>query len=369
MRMKNNASMRQTIKDIVRTKVAYDNFFGSLFDAVNEATVSLNVDAKYEQFVETCRKELIDFKNPGPLVLKAAYQFIDDWKPENVARAVTVATHTDPIDPHLVYENPFLKYIQIPTADIGSYHFGKQTYAPYTFIIDQTPAESLLSKIDHFGLLEDSLSIPLITYPDHTISVTPYEMNDYQAAIDQMRGNVAVIGLKLGYFVYMAHLKNEVNHLTVIESSQEIIDYFYKYLLPQFDHPEKITVIHGSYFDHTDLSADLYFVDAYTNAKEGLRYYMAVKPFEMKNHLSVYYSDEANILDEMKLQLLMRIMDPTFYKDIPQEQYDEICKDNKMTELDPFFDQLKIKSPAQLRGLFKRTGIRQTINHFYKRAS
>lgn len=366
MRMKNNKAMRQAVNEIVRRKLYNDQLYGDLYEEADEKKLHLKTDDRYPEFVSTCQKALYNFENPGPLVMKAAYQFIDHWSDRGVKRAITMVTHMDVIDPHYVYENPYLKYIQITETSIGDVTFEKSSYDQYTCISDREMMEDEYSAVPHFGLLEDRLSVPVIINGDRTICVTPYELNSYREDIEKMSGDVAVIGLNLGYFVYMIHLKNEVTHVTVIEKQQEYIDYFYKYLLPQFDHPEKITVIHGSYQDHLDVAADQYYLDDLGGREKRLASYMAMKAFEGKTGKPVYYYNENSCLDDLKVQLMLRIMTPDFVEWMKDADYQKMIQENHLdsVQTDRFFDALHISSPAKLRNLMHRTGLRNAVNHF-----
>jgi spermidine synthase len=70
-----------------------------------------------------------------------------------------------------------------------------------------------------------------------------------QQDIEDAHGNVLTLGLGLGYFAYMVHRKEMVSSVTIIEKDKEIIELFQNYLLPQFDHPEKIRILEGDAFD------------------------------------------------------------------------------------------------------------------------
>ncbi len=75
------------------------------------------------------------------------------------------------------------------------------------------------------------------------MSVTPNEVTTVQPAIDNAKGKVLTLGCGMGYFAYMASLKNDVDSITIIELEQDVIDLFQNNILPQFEHKEKINVI------------------------------------------------------------------------------------------------------------------------------
>lgn len=47
-------------------------------------------------------------------------------------------------------------------------------------------------------------------------------------------GHVLTLGLGIGYFLYMCTLNEKVQEITVVERSQDVIDLFYRDILPQF---------------------------------------------------------------------------------------------------------------------------------------
>jgi SAM-dependent methyltransferase len=75
------------------------------------------------------------------------------------------------------------------------------------------------------------------------MSVTPNEIYTMQPAIDNAKGKVLTLGCGMGYFAYMASLKNDVESVTIVEIEQDVIDLFEKNILPQFENKDKITVI------------------------------------------------------------------------------------------------------------------------------
>ena len=76
------------------------------------------------------------------------------------------------------------------------------------------------------------------------MSVTPNEVYTVQPAIDNAKGKVLTLGCGMGYFAYMASLKEEVESITIIELEQDVIDLFENSILPQFENKDKIYITH-----------------------------------------------------------------------------------------------------------------------------
>jgi hypothetical protein len=99
------------------------------------------------------------------------------------------------------------------------------------------------------------------------------EANTINPYAEKAYGNVVTFGLGIGYFVYMSLLNINVEHITIIERSEEVITMFKNYLLPQFPNQDKITIVKGdafNYFNKDYLSKfDYIFVDIYKSNDDG----------------------------------------------------------------------------------------------------
>ena len=96
--------------------------------------------------------------------------------------------------------------------------------------------------------------------------------NDPYAA--KAHGSVITFGLGIGYFLYMALRNPNVDHVTVIERNEAVIDRFREYLLPLFPDHERITIQHADAFDIWEaeqLSAyDYIYADIWQSGEDGL---------------------------------------------------------------------------------------------------
>ena len=89
----------------------------------------------------------------------------------------------------------------------------------------------------------------------------------------------------LGYFTYMASLKEEVESVTVVERSTDVIDLFRQYILPQFTHPEKIIIVESDAFDFAerkmkDGGYNTVFTDIWHDPSDGCELYLRMKKYE-----------------------------------------------------------------------------------------
>lgn len=102
----------------------------------------------------------------------------------------------------------------------------------------------------------------------------PSEMNTIEPYAKKAKGKVLTFGLGIGFYVYMALLNDEVESLTVIERSAEVIQLFNTVLRPQFPQHKAIEIIQGDAFDYFNEEMinkyDSVFVDIWQSNEDGL---------------------------------------------------------------------------------------------------
>lgn len=178
------------------------------------------------------------------------------------------------------------------------------------------------------GFVYDELDVDLDTFAEHTpigyfkeefpyfaviqnddiwMSVIPHEINTMKEAIEKASGDVLVLGLGLGYYLYHVHLKDKVKHIRVIEKDKNVIEMFREHLLPHFEHPEKIEIIEGDAIEYIDKGdePDFVFADLWHNVGDGEKLYLRIKS-KAKNHpnTTFKYWIERSILCMLRRQLL-----------------------------------------------------------------
>ena len=75
------------------------------------------------------------------------------------------------------------------------------------------------------------------------MSLIPHEINTMKHHIIDAFGNVLVLGLGLGYYVFHIARKKDVDKITIIEKDKRVIKIFKENLLPYFENKDKITII------------------------------------------------------------------------------------------------------------------------------
>ena len=180
--------------------------------------------------------------------------------------------------------NPYYKNIKISNKKNGDYQLLIDHYAPYEiFSFDDLSVNEEYFEVNKVGYFRNNFPFIALNYQGVTwMSITPNEINTMQKHIDQAKGNIVVFGLGLGYFPYMASLKEEVTSITIIEKEQKIIDIFKGYIFNQFPKKDKIKIIKADAFEvlNQKLDYDFAFIDLWHSIEDGLPLFLKCKKLE-----------------------------------------------------------------------------------------
>ena len=177
------------------------------------------------------------------------------------------------------------------------------------------------------GFFDSDYTYPTISLCNNEwMSLNPFEIRTMQIPIQIARGKVLTLGLGLGYFAYMAHLKDDVKEVHIVEMDLELINNFKKYLLPLFSHPEKIHIHKADAFyfikDIKDKDYDFIFSDLWHDAGDGLPMYLKLKEhFDNFKVTKRMYWIEGSIVTYLRM-LLVGVIKDEYYKN--DSDYDEI---------------------------------------------
>ncbi|MGE0078119.1 MAG: hypothetical protein AB7S48_09685 [Bacteroidales bacterium] len=207
--------------------------------------------------------------------------------------------------------NPFYQNIVIPEVQFGHWALKYQKYMPYeAFIYKDYVLEPNFKEIPNIGFFDEEFKYPVVLENGHEwMAIKPSEIETSQTAIDSVTGNVITFGLGLGYFAYMASIKDRVKSITVIEHDNQVIQLFKQYILPQFRHKEKVTIIAADAFEYTEKimpqkNFDFAFVDTWHDVSDGLGMYFRMKKLERYNpNTKFLYWIEDSILSNFRWQI------------------------------------------------------------------
>ena len=233
-------------------------------------------------------------------------------------------------------ENKYYKNISIPEVCDGNWEFKKEHYPPYRAVIcDDLIIKNDFREIPPLGFFEEEFAFPAVLEDGNEwMTLTPVDLDTSEEAIREARGDVITFGLGLGYYTYMCSEKSEVNSITVVEKSENVIRLFEKYILPQFSHPGKVKIVNADafYYAEFDMPRENYtvaFVDTWRDASDGTPMYIKMKALE---HLSpntkfIYWIENFLISRERALRFdnLMKLVEGNSV-DAPKN-FDEFVKE------------------------------------------
>lgn len=196
------------------------------------------------------------------------------------------------------------KEVKIKMND-NSYHLYYKYYKPFNyFLYDEIKVKDKdYKEINSLGYFNTPFKYLVLDKNDETwMSIIPHEINTMKEDISKIKGNIVVYGLGLGYFIYLASLKEDINKIIVIEKDIEIINIFNKYLLPLFNNKSKDKIIilndDAFSFNETKLVNNKYiannilinycYIDIYHNPLDALSSYIRFIRNESKNSNITY---------------------------------------------------------------------------------
>ena len=131
------------------------------------------------------------------------------------------------------------------------------------------------------------------------MSLVPHEIKTMEKAIEECQGEVLTYGLGMGYFAYRACIKDEVTHVTVVESDPSVLSFFKKHLFSAF--PEgKLILMKGDALEFASSCPkgryDYLFCDVYHDVEDGLPLYASLLRKEGAAKRSSYWIEDDLLL-------------------------------------------------------------------------
>ena len=180
--------------------------------------------------------------------------------------------------------NPYFKKLSSITFDRNDWSLSKkklEAYSLFPYEEEYHYASNYLLKMSLAFFDKDYIYPSISLIGNEWMSLNPYEIRTMETPILTARGKVLTLGLGLGYFAYMVHLKDEVKEVHIVEMDKGLIDIFYENILPLFEHPEKIHIHKADAFRFigtiNDGDYDCIFSDLWHDASDGLPMYLKLK--------------------------------------------------------------------------------------------
>ena len=208
-------------------------------------------------------------------------------------------------------KDPYFSVIKDIKAKEGNWQFLNLHYEAYEgFVYNELEIENnYFGEHTPIGYFEKAFNYPAVIENDTIwMSLIPHEIETMKKPIENAHGNVLVLGLGLGYYLYRILGKNEVKSVDVVEIDKRIISLFNKYLINKFPHIEKINVIHADaveYVGNSKKHYDYVFADIWHNVGDGEMLYLKLKPKEKEWTTTTFdYWIETSILAMLRRQTL-----------------------------------------------------------------
>ncbi len=250
-----------------------------------------------EQFADLIKKEYIDeltadghISKEDALIALLSLSFgLDDARGGD-DRAI-IRNYLTPsvriLDTRKYTENKYYKNIKINSIKDGAWEFKLESYPPYRGIIcDDIIFDSDFREVPPLGFFTEEFHFPAVLEGGNEwMTLTPVDLDTVDDAISAAHGKVVTFGLGLGYYAYMVSEKENVESITVVERSEDVIRLFERHILPQFAHREKVRIICADAFEYAEreMPSENYnyaFVDTWRDASDGLPMYEKMKPLE-----------------------------------------------------------------------------------------
>lgn len=185
--------------------------------------------------------------------------------------------------------DPYYQSVLLPEvyADSGSWTLKYEQYKPFeAFVWRDIVLTESLKELPQIGYFTESFRFPaVLEHGREWMTVTPNEIETMRAAIERASGNVAVMGLGLGYYPFMISRKANVSHIDIIEKDPAVIELFERTILPQFPDREKISILEADAFSFAAEvlpvnDYDTVFVDLWHDAADGMALYLRMAQLE-----------------------------------------------------------------------------------------
>ena len=182
--------------------------------------------------------------------------------------------------------DPYYASVRLPQARQGEWTLGYKRIEAYEAFVS---ADMLLlpdgREVPQAGYFNEPFETPVVTQNGREwMTVTPSELSTMTADIQAVSGKVAVFGLGLGYYAFMAARKPEVIRVTVIERDPAVIALFREYILPAFENAEKVSVVQEDAYEYAaHMSGEGYdyaYVDIWHDVLDGVEMYLKMKRLE-----------------------------------------------------------------------------------------
>lgn len=189
------------------------------------------------------------------------------------------------LNPKIFANNPYYQTIHFGNKKKNNWELRQSSYEPFQgFVYDEiiVKPRHYFKEITPFGFFKERFPyLEILENDKNWMSVTPHEILTMAMPIKEAKGKVLTFGLGMGYYAFMASIKNNVDEVTIVEKDKNAISLFSEFILPQFPNPAKIKIVHEDAFRFAstiiDKEYDSIFVDIWHLPFDGLFLYLPFK--------------------------------------------------------------------------------------------
>lgn len=220
-------------------------------------------------------------------VLKRFCDDIDLWKNADEVYIKKLFANAKRLGKDYFYADEYLKNIKIPDVKKDNTLLLNVSYDKGELLQYDMPELDSDIVVPKLAFFDEKVFFPSVYEGNMPwVSVCPSEINSMGLDIDKANGRCLVLGLGLGYYPYMISLSDKVKSITVVEINEKIIDLFKTYILPQFEHKDKIKIVHADALEYMkQVERDEYdfcYADIWEGQEDGAIAYSQIKPHEKR---------------------------------------------------------------------------------------
>ena len=321
------AALEVTRRRSFRLLDLYSNFLNLEPDFIKKELI--------EELVSDCGVSVLEAYTA---VLAAAFDIDSDEREEDlIFENEFLKKSVELLDPSEYENSSYIKKIKFPNVKRANWEMKNSSYAPFeAFVCREITVEEGVKELPHIGFFEKKFDFPAVFENGREwMTVTPNEIETMKKPIADASGRVITLGLGLGYFAHQTSEKQEVTSVTVIERDESAISLFKEFILPQFEHREKIEIIRADALEYLEKNDpeenfDFMFADLWHDSSDGLSLYIKLKNIEKKqkregkSSLMREYWIENSILSRLRWLIYSEVRSER--SSLPVNSYDELTK-------------------------------------------
>ena len=291
-----------------------------------------------------------------------------DFQVINKTTKIENITKLDPKDFECDSYYKLIKNIKGKDEDI---RFLTLQYNAYEgFVFDELEIGNNYSEHTPLGYFEKDFVYPAIIKDERIwMSIIPHEINTMKEPIKRAHGNVLVLGLGLGYYLFHILEKKEVKSVDVVEFDKNVISLFNKHLIGLFPHKEKINIIYDDaikYLANNNKKYDYIFSDIWHNVADGEGLYLKLKANENKYPDTEFdYWIETSILSMLRRQtttVIEEVLNGSTEKDYLKAKNEN---DKIINKIYFYLKDKEITSFEDIINLLSEQSLKEMAKHLY----